>query len=66
MTLPTFSEAPLVHLISIDPTTLSGPELEAHLRTLRELRASPQTTRAKTERAPRKSTQHIEGAKSFL
>jgi hypothetical protein len=66
MNPPLPHEAPLVHLISIDPTTLSGPELEAHLRALRELRASPQTTRAKTNLTPRKATEHLASAKGFL
>ena len=46
-------EAPLVHLILTDLKTLSGVELEEHLRQLREMRAQPATTRAKTERKPR-------------
>jgi hypothetical protein len=54
-------EAPLVHLISIDPRTLSGDELTEHLRLLREMRASPQTARAKTERKVRvKTVQHAD------
>lgn len=50
-----YREAPLVHLISTDLTKLSHEELETHLAKLRELRASPQTARAKTERKPRKT-----------
>lgn len=48
-------EAPLVHLITTDLTKLGQVELETHLAQLRELRSSPQTARAKTERAPRKT-----------
>lgn len=43
-------------LIETDPTKLSHEELEKYLTQLRSLRACPQTTRAKTERAPRKNT----------
>lgn len=59
-------EAPLVHLIMVDPRTLSGPELDEHLRKLREMRASPQTTRAKTERKPRASSKGQPDLKSML
>lgn len=59
-------EAPLVHLIMIDPKTLVGVELEEHLRLLREMRASPQTTRAKTERKPRASAKGTVDHSSML
>ncbi len=59
-------EAPLVHLILIDPKTLSGVGLEEHLRQLRELRASPATTRAKTERKPRAKSVKEDQLKSML
>ena len=66
MSTPAFHEAPLVHLISVDKTKLSQIELEEHLRKLREMRASPQTARAKTERKVRKSTADIESARGML
>lgn len=50
------SEAPLVALINTDVKTLTREQLEEYLRTIRELRSSPQTARAKTERKPRKSS----------
>lgn len=59
-------EAPLVHLVTTDPQKLTQVELEEHIRKLRELRASPQTTRAKTERKPRKSKANIDAARSML
>jgi len=59
-------EAPIVHLIQIDPKTLSGVELEEHLRQLREMRASPATTRAKTERKPRAASKQIANLKDML
>lgn len=48
-------EAPLVHLVMTDLTTLTKVELEQHLAKLREMRASPQTARARTERKVRKT-----------
>lgn len=48
--------APLVALVEADPTKMDRDELENYLTNLRALRASPATTRAKTERAPRKSS----------
>jgi len=50
---PTFTTAPLVQLIDADPMKMSLPELEQYLTNIRALRASPQTTRAKTERKQR-------------
>lgn len=52
-------EAPLVHLINTDLTKLSQTELEDHLTKLREMRASPATARAKTERKPKASAPKI-------
>ncbi len=59
-------EAPLVHLIMIDPKTLNGIELEEHLRQLREMRASPATTRAKTERKPRAKSVNVQKLSEML
>lgn len=59
-------EAPLVHLILVDLKSLSGIELEEHLRQLRELRASPATTRAKTERKPRAKSIDTQNLSSML
>jgi len=59
-------EAPLVHLIMIDPKTLKGVELEEHLRQLREMRASPATTRAKTERKPRAKSVNVQKLSEML
>ena len=49
-----FREAPLVRLISTDLTKLSPVELEQPIASLREMRSSPQTARAKTDQRTRK------------
>ena len=49
------ANAPLVALVQADPTQMNREELEVYLTKLRSLRASPQTTRAKTERKPKKN-----------
>lgn len=59
-------EAPLVHLIQVDLKSLTGVELEEHLRQLREMRAQPATTRAKTERKPRAASKGQVDLKSML
>jgi hypothetical protein len=66
MSDPLHHEAPLVHLIAVDPHKLDQSGLETYLRQLREMRASPQTARAKTERKPRKNTANIDAARGML
>jgi len=51
--LATFTNAPLAQLIESDPAAMTHEQLEEYLTKLRALRASPQTTRAKTERKQR-------------
>jgi len=63
---PSFHEAPLVHFINTDVNKLDQDELEAHIAKLREMRASPQTSRARTNTAPRKSKANIDAARGML